>query len=336
MPSFYPPGARKGNRAYVVRGRIDGREYEIATDTTDEDDARAYWARFRRQIRDGDRHPDRATATFDDAVDLYEQTHDTSKPMRRYLKALRRELGGRRLVSITQADIHAAARRIHPRCADSTRNRQAVAPAAAVLHHAAQDARLCDYLIVRRLPEQDPFRPIAFPEETMRLARATRGHIRAVLLTLAAQGWRITETLNIRRELVDFAAGRVRRWVAKSRKWKWAAVDPDVLKAWAALPERPDGYIFRWRSRWGFYRDLRPVLKRAGVDWAPHMARRGFATALIEEGADLKSIMAAGGWEDIKSVMIYADVDLDQARRTIGRLRGRIRGKPRGKSAKAL
>lgn len=335
MPSFYEPGKRKGNRTYVVRGRIDGREYEIATDTTDEDDARAYWARFRRQIRDGERHPDRQTATFDDALDLYQAARDLSRPQILFLKALRRPLGRRRLVTITQADIHAAARLLYPACANSTRNRQAVAPAAAVMHYAATDAKLCDYLVVSRLPEEDPFRPIALPEETMRLVKATRGQIRAVLLTLAIQGWRITETLNVKRELVDWEGRRLRRWVSKSRKWKWAALDPQVLKAWAALPERPDGYIFRWRTRWGFYRDLRPVLKRTGIVFSPHMARRGFATALIEEGADLKSVMVAGGWEDLKSVLVYADVDLAQSRRTIGRLGRRIRGRARGKTAKS-
>ena len=31
MPTFYPPGTRKGNRTYVVRGRVGGREVEIVT-----------------------------------------------------------------------------------------------------------------------------------------------------------------------------------------------------------------------------------------------------------------------------------------------------------------
>ena len=35
MPSYYPPGTRKGSRFYIVRGRIDGREYEVRTRATD-------------------------------------------------------------------------------------------------------------------------------------------------------------------------------------------------------------------------------------------------------------------------------------------------------------
>ncbi len=104
-----------------------------------------------------------------------------------------------------------------------------------------------------------------------------------------------------------------------------------------ALPPRSDGYMFPWRLRGNFYRALRPVLDRLHVYYTPHMSRHGFATALIEEGADLKSIMEAGGWEDVKSVTRYAHADVEQARRTIGRLRQRkvkTGVRTRGKSAK--
>ncbi len=64
------------------------------------------------------------------------------------------------------------------------------------------------------------------------------------------------------------------------------------------------------------------------------MSRRGFATALLEAGADLKSIQETGGWEDIKSVMPYADVNLEQSRRTLARLRKNGGGKG-GRKAKS-
>ncbi len=51
MPSYYPPGTRKRNRFYIVRGRIDGREYEIRTCSTNKTGAKEAWADFRYEIR---------------------------------------------------------------------------------------------------------------------------------------------------------------------------------------------------------------------------------------------------------------------------------------------
>ncbi len=328
MPSYYAPGTRKGNRFIVVRGRIDGRAHEYSTGTTDPDGAEEFWYAIRRDIRHGDVHRSRETATFDVAARLYESARNLSKSERRYVKRLKAHFRGRLLSAIRPADLVGAAHALYPLCQPQTKNRQAIAPAAAILHYAARND-LCDWLAAERLDAAEPERPLVYPEELEAVIRAAKGPLGVILTTLAYQGWRISETLAIRRDKFDVGNCRVRRWVSKSRTWKWAALDPEVCRLWAALPERPDRYMFPYRTRQNFYRALRPVLARVGATYTPHMSRRGFATALIEEGADLKSIMVAGGWEDIKSVLIYADANVEQARRTIGKLRGRMRGKTR-------
>ena len=93
---------------------------------------------------------------------------------------------------------------------------------------------------------------------------------------------------------------------------------------------RPDGYLFPWgQDRHNFYRALRPVLRALGVTYTPHMSRRGFATALLEAGENLEAIKVAGGWEDLRSVALYSHVDIEQARRTIGKLRAKPRAEAR-------
>ena len=314
MPTFYRPGKRRGSSGYVVRGWIDGRQHEVRTSARDKTSAQDAWDEYKRAFR----KERSAVQTFGDAVRMYRETHSTRAQDGAYLDRLEAEIGRLALTEITEGAIHGAAVRLYPRAKASTRNRSVIAPAAAVMHTAARSGH-CDWVQIKRFKEMEPARPLATPEDGVRLARKARGPLRVLLLTLARQGWRITETLMIERAWHDAEGCRVRRWVSKSQHWRWTPLDAVVNAFWKRMPERHDGYLFPWRTRWDVYREL----AKLGADYTPHMSRRGFATALIEGGADLKSVMTVGGWEDIKSVATYADVNLDQARRTLGRIRAR-------------
>ncbi len=332
MPSYYPPGARKGNRFIVVRGRIDGKGYEHSTETTDQDGAEDYWHALRRDVRQGNVARSGETATFDDAVRLYEAARALSHGEQRRVGNLRQHFRGKLLSDLRPADLIAAAHALYPNVLPQTKNRSAIEPAIAILHYAARNG-LCDWMRAEKLPVTEPERKLVYPDEMEPIIRAATGPLRVILVTLAYQGWRITETLMVRREKFDPENARVQRWVSKSRTWKWTPLDPEVCRLWQTLSVRADGFLFPYRDRHNFYRSLRPVLRRLGVEYTPHMSRRGFATALLERGANLESIKVAGGWEDLRSVALYSHVDIDQARRTIGKLRGRKWGKTRKRLA---
>ncbi len=53
MPSYYPPGTRKRTRFFVIRGQIDGREYEGGTSAGDQDDHETSKRGTLRRIRQG-------------------------------------------------------------------------------------------------------------------------------------------------------------------------------------------------------------------------------------------------------------------------------------------
>ena len=53
----------------------------------------------------------------------------------------------------------------------------------------------------------------------------------------------------------------------------------------------------------------------------PHMARHSMATWMAAAGVNLRTIMAAGGWQDVKSVVRYAASDVDEVRAAGERLR---------------
>lgn len=322
MPTYYKPGTRKNNEGYTVRGYVSGRQREITTTARNKADAQDAWADFRRATlakRRQDITPE--TATFADAVAIYTKARNLSKNDRTFVRRLEERLGNKLLYEISPTLITEIAQEIYPNALPQTVNRQGIRPAAAIMHM-AHEKKLCEYMRIKGLKEIDPVRPISYPTETIMLARQTKGALRVLLITLAHQGWRITETLNIRREWHDHENSRVRRWVSKSKKWRWTALDPIVSLFWMRLPERSDGYLFPWRDRHSIYK----LLDKLNTDYTPHQSRRGFATALLEADVNLKAIAQAANWEDTKSVLVYADVNLEQSRKTIQRLRGKTRG----------
>ena len=345
MPSYYAPGARKGNAAYVVRGRIDGRPYEITTDTVHKrgkGGAEVYWERFKREVQERNRlsaagQPDRSFTAAANALRRFRNLSLRDDRLITKLERVRIAVGDDRgaptvvfgtldVAAITLDHIARAGAVLYPKALPQTRNRQAYTMAATVLHYAAEELKWCGWTRIRKEREVDRPVEVVRPEDLDPLVAEARAWDRPDLVTLIEtirwQGWRITETLMLRRDRHEPDKCRVLRWVTKSRKWKWTALDPDVNRLLAEMPKRDDGYIFPWRTRHEVYDEIEPLLERVGIRWTPHMSRRGFATALIERGeSDDKSIAEAGAWEDVKSVQRYKHIDLRQAARTIAKLR---------------
>ena len=68
---------------------------------------------------------------------------------------------------------------------------------------------------------------------------------------------------------------------------------------------------------------FRGACKRAKIaDFHPHDCRHTFATWHYAHNRDLTALMRLGGWKDIKSVIRYMHVNVDELRETIDRLPG--------------
>ena len=340
MPTYYAPGKRtkrKGgkvytNRTYVVRGRFNGQDHEIHTGSAHKKGpggAEEEWENFKLRIwSERDAVPTPETATFRDAVMMYREAKDLSPREGHHVAKLEAYFGDTLLSDIRPQSLTEAANAIYPGRKPQTKNRQAIRPAAAIMHH-GEKSGLCDWIRAEQMKEDDPFQPIAFPDEVEILIRAARKQddqeLAVLLETLAYQGWRITETINVERANIDFKKSLIQRWVSKSRKWRWVSVEEEVCAAWATLPENVDGRLFTYNDRNAVYRAIDALgdLKK----YRPHMSRRGFATELKNKGHDLLDIAEAGQWEDVKSVARYVHADLNRTRQTLSSLRGNARGK---------
>tara|TARA_S200002703_G_scaffold16715_2_gene13918 strand:- start:1204 stop:2217 length:1014 start_codon:yes stop_codon:yes gene_type:complete len=337
MPlKLIPPGQRKGNKYFVIRGTVDGREYECSTGTTDHRAADERMAELRLAILQGNVATSRKTATFGDAADLYINAKNPSANERRYIKKLRTELEAVPVRDVRQNHVEAAANVLYPAATNQTKNRQAFVPAAAILHYAA-DADLCGWVRLRKLPEGKPRSQRSTVEQMAKLIRATEGYEHLLLVTLFRQGWRITETLGWEWDKIDLLYTRTEFYIRKSKSWKTIELHPDTVEALCLVPiAKRTGKVFPWARRERVYRWLKPLCEKQKVVFTPHMARHAFGSDLANGGYASRSIMEAGSWTSEKSVQRYVEIDREHVRAALKSLpkMPKKRGRTRGKAAK--
>jgi integrase/recombinase XerC len=147
---------------------------------------------------------------------------------------------------------------------------------------------------------------------------------RAILEVLYSAGLRVSELTGLNLEDVDFAEGlaTVR---GKGKRERLALLGPPALAAlqrWLdgrtavlAVWERPPPALFlnrhgsRLTSR-SVGRLLEKYLKQAGLDprTSPHTLRHSFATHLLDNGADIRSVQELLGHRSLSTTQIYTHV----------------------------
>jgi len=141
---------------------------------------------------------------------------------------------------------------------------------------------------------------------------------RALIETMFATGMRVSEVLGLKLADVDLEKGSVRCF-GKGSKERFVPIGRDAIKYLQAylparmrlLGERSSQYIFVTEraeplTRQGIWRLLKDYGRRAGIDHiTPHLLRHSFATALIENGADLRSVQLMLGHADVNTTQVY-------------------------------
>ncbi len=197
------------------------------------------------------------------------------------------------------------------------------------------------FMAAEGLIHHDPLAHIQSPRQTFRLPRAlpfgeveallnlskgeTPRSIRddAMIELLYATGLRVSELVSLSVEAVNLSAGHLVA-LGKGSKERMVPIGQVALQKLAhyrtsarplILKERVSADLFvtfrgRRMSRQAFWKQLKRYAKTAGIQRpiTPHMLRHSFATHLLANGADLRSVQMMLGHSDLSTTQIYTHV----------------------------
>lgn len=144
----------------------------------------------------------------------------------------------------------------------------------------------------------------------------------AMLELLYATGLRVSELIHVKIEDLVMDAGFLRTF-GKGSKERIVPFGDSARDAIVAYMERgrsefvkaPDPHLFlsnrgRPMSRQSFWMKIVRYARQAGIQAhiSPHVLRHSFATHLLENGADLRSVQMMLGHSDISTTQIYTHV----------------------------
>ncbi len=178
-----------------------------------------------------------------------------------------------------------------------------------------------DQLLAAAREDMDAARPVA---ERLRAAR-----LNCLLEVLYATGLRVSELVALpasaarrdERMLIVRGKGNKERLVPLNESAKQAMRDYLALQEEAAKPRKGAIKASRWLfpsfgesghlTRQHFARDLKALASIAGLkpkQVSPHVLRHAFASHLLQNGADLRSVQTLLGHADISTTQIYTHV----------------------------
>ena len=169
-------------------------------------------------------------------------------------------------------------------------------------------------------------------EESIDLSKWEGHRNRAIIETLFSCGLRVSELTNLKLSNLYLDDGFV-RVIGKGSKERLIPVSPRVIKelGWwfddrqqMTIKAGEEDYVFLNRRGAHLTRTMILIMikqqaKAAGIlkTISPHTLRHSFATALLEGGADLRSIQAMLGHESIGTTEIYTHIDTKTLRQEI-------------------
>lgn len=316
-----PPGKRKGNRWYLVRGSVNDRDIEVSTKTRHKAVAEKFRQDLERELLARRRPRPGEAITFETVAGLYAEFRglDLALARERDAQRIRRlnvVLGKRMIADIRQADLVEAANILCPNLTPQTKNREAMRIGAAVLHYAAEND-YCEWRRIRLFKEPRPqTRAVSMDVASALVGAAQEGKRRLLLLWLFHHGTRISQTLGITWETgISLRERMFRIYDKKGNRWREFPLHPELLEELSAIPEPARvGRLWPWRSTSGVYWWLRPLVREMQITFTPHMARHSRGRWLNEAGAGLRTIMEALGHDDPKSSIRYQSADIEMVR----------------------
>ncbi len=186
-----------------------------------------------------------------------------------------------------------------------------------------------DFLLLDNLVEKNPITDLSPPkiprklpevlsqEEVDRIIQSASGDRKEIVEILYATGIRVSEFVNLKVEDIDIENGWIRVF-GKGRKERYLPVGSTLLNKMALrIDEKglsPSDHLFskngkKYTREW-IWKIVKNAGKEAGyASLKPHMLRHSFATHMLENGADLRTIQVLLGHSNIDTTQIYTHVN---------------------------
>lgn len=174
-----------------------------------------------------------------------------------------------------------------------------------------------------RAPDREP-RPISDADVvTLLRARMWSSTRRMIILALLA-GLRVHEIAKVRGEDIDLNARLL--WVkGKGRKLRSVPLHPVLIEMASEMPVA--GWWFPMRGCEGEHVLSKSVsdiigrtMRRAGVRGTPHSLRHWYATALLENGIDIRVVQELMRHKSLATTQVYTKVSDERRREAIATL----------------
>lgn len=179
-------------------------------------------------------------------------------------------------------------------------------------------------LVTPRRPERSP-RPLA-DHELLRLLNLRMHQRTQVMILLGAlAGLRVAEIARVRGEDIDRSAGRI-QVLGKGRKKAWIPLHPILMATVERMPTH--GWWFPGNSRRpgeplhskSVSDNIGQAMRRAGIRGTPHALRHWYATTLLSDGADLRTVQELMRHSSVQTTQVYTQVPDSRRHHAVDRL----------------
>lgn len=142
---------------------------------------------------------------------------------------------------------------------------------------------------------------------------------KAMLEVMYSSGIRVSELINLKKTSINYEEQTI-KIMGKGSKERIVPINKKALECLKIYlnkrKEKKGEFIFlnnknKPISRNGFYKILKKILKEKNLPdiASPHSLRHSFATHIINNGADLRSVQTILGHTDITTTKIYTEID---------------------------
>lgn len=228
----------------------------------------------------------------------------------RYLPPIIEWMANRPLTEIAPFDIRQMAEQLLPECKNSTRNRQVITPARAVLSH-AYDRGWGPLMRIRNLKTEPPAKkPIASAVWMFAFLKQCGhdhlDHLGAIVLFMHQTGARVSEACRVQWADLDLPGRKVVLTRTKTGRFEQRHLTDELVARIGALPRLAGKPVFQYKARWSVNGAVRRVCERAGIPYkSSHtLGRHSFANNAMDAGFPMPIAMQAGGW---KSAKVFAE-----------------------------